>query len=124
MVKLVYCVRRRHDVDVKEFHRYWLDDHGPLVAEVADALRARRYVQSHTLDTELNGLLQDSRGMPAGYDGITEVWWDRLEDLIEATSSPEGREAGKRLLDDESSFIDFSHSTMFMTEEHSIFDMA
>ena len=40
MVKLVYCVRRRDDVDAHDFHRYWLENHGPLVRGVADALRA------------------------------------------------------------------------------------
>lgn len=122
MVKLVYCVRRRAGVDSKEFCRYWLEDHGPLVCEVAGALRARRYVQSHTVDTEVNELLRRSRGLAEAFDGITEVWWDRLEDLVEATASPEGREAGRRLLQDESQFIDFSRSVMFMTEEHTIFD--
>src|ERR1700734_2839387 len=38
MVKLVYCVRRREDVAEDEFHRYWLDEHGPLVRSVADAI--------------------------------------------------------------------------------------
>jgi uncharacterized protein (TIGR02118 family) len=119
MVKLVYCVRRRADVDPKEFYRYWLEEHGPLVRELADALRARRYVQSHTVHTNLNDVLQSSRGLASAFDGITEVWWDRLEDLSEAT--PEGIDAARRLLEDEATFIDFAHSAMFMTEEHEIF---
>jgi EthD domain len=49
MIKLVYCIRRREDVPEDEFHRYWLDEHGPLVRSVADAIGAVRYVQSHTV---------------------------------------------------------------------------
>jgi hypothetical protein len=69
-------------------------------------------------------LVRRSRGLAEAFDGITEVWWDRLEDLVEATASREGREAGRRLLEDESRFIDFARSVMFMTEEHTIFDEA
>jgi len=35
---------------------------------------------------------------------------------------PEGQEAGRLLRQDESKFIDFQRSTIFMTEEHLIFD--
>ncbi|HMC42710.1 MAG TPA: EthD domain-containing protein [Acidimicrobiales bacterium] len=123
MVKLVYCVRRRDDVDAHDFHRYWLENHGPLVRGVADALRAVKYVQSHTIDTGVNEALRQSRGLAPAFDGITEVWWDRLEDLEEATTTTEGREAARRLLEDESNFIDFSGSALFMTEEFTIFDV-
>jgi EthD domain len=38
----------------KKFYSYWLDTHGPKVKDAAEALRARRYVQSHTCEAELN----------------------------------------------------------------------
>lgn len=122
MVKLVYVIRRRSDFTPEDFHRRWLE-HGRLVREVAMAIRARRYVQSHTVDTPLNAALAGSRGMGAAYDGITEVWWDRIEDLVEGMSTPEGRAAAQRLLDDEREFIDLTASNLFLTEEHEIFDL-
>ena len=122
MIKLVYVLQARDDVEPEEFHRYWLDEHGPLVASVAEAIQARKYVQSHTIDTPLNQALVDSRGTEPIRQGITEVWWDSLEDLQAAISSPEGIEAGTRLLEDEARFIDFSRSTIFLTEEHTIFE--
>lgn len=122
MVKLVYCIRRRAEVDPKEFYRYWLDEHGPLVREVAGVIRAKGYVQSHTVGGELNEQLRQSRGMAEGYDGITEVWWDSLEELAAAMQAPEAQDAQARLLNDESRFIDFAASCIFMTEEHVIFD--
>src|SRR5262245_23883284 len=123
MVKLVYILRRRDDVSAADFSRYWLESHGPLVRSFAEAIKARRYVQSHTIDTPLNTELVKSRGMADYYDGITEVWWDSLDDLVAATSTPEGAEAGRRLAEDEATFIDLSRSTIFMTEEHEIFDV-
>ena len=122
MVKLVYCLRRRADVSLEEFYRYWLNTHGPKVKSMAEALRARRYVQSHTSAPELNQLFAASRGLAPAYDGITEVWWDSVEDVKAAMATSAGGEAMATLMEDESRFIDFSQSCAFMTTEHSIFD--
>src|SRR5215469_4416545 len=93
MIKLVYVVRRRADVSPEEFRKYWLEHHGPLVQSFAKNARARRYVQSHTIDTPVNSLLAQSRRMGDPYDGITEIWWDSLEDLVLVLNSAEGRAA-------------------------------
>ena len=122
MIKLVFVVRRRTDVSPADFRKYRLEQHGPLVRSYAAALRARRYIQSHTLDTELNGYLCQARGMTDSYDGITEVWWDSLQDLAAAAGSPEGTQANLTLIQDEARFVDLARSSIFLTEEHTIFD--
>ena len=122
MVKLVYCLRRRADVSSEEFYRYWLDTHGPKVKNAAEAMRALRYIQSHTCGSELNQAFAASRGLAPAYDGITEVWWNSIEDLKSAMASPAGAEAMAMLREDESQFIEFSQSCVFMTTEHLIFD--
>ena len=123
MIKLVYCVRRLPDLPEEAFHRYWLERHGPLVRSLAAAIRARRYVQSHTIEPALNDVLLQSRGLAPPYDGITEVWWESLEEMLEGAATPEGAEAALRLIEDEASFIDFSQSRVFLTREHVIFDL-
>jgi hypothetical protein len=30
VIKLVFVIRRREDLTPQEFHRYWLEEHGPL----------------------------------------------------------------------------------------------
>ena len=122
MIKLVYVVKARDDIAPEEFRRYWLEEHGPLVASVAGDIRARKYTQSHTVVSPLNDALVASRGMAPVYDGITEVWFDNIEDLQAALESPEGAHAGGILAEDEAKFVDFSRSTIFITEEHQIFD--
>jgi len=122
VVKLVYASRRREGLSAEEFSRYWLDVHAPKVVNLAKDVQARRYVQSHTVDTPLNQVFADSRGLAPRYDGITEVWWDSLDDLTAAASTPEGAQAFATFLEDEKEFIDFGRSTIFMTEEHEIFD--
>ena len=123
MIKLVYVVRRRSDVAPEEFRRYWLEEHAPLVKSIAPEHGSRRYVQSHTIDTPINDALVDSRGMAPWYDGITEIWADSLEAMQAELASEKGQQAFGRLGEDEAKFIDIANSTMFLTEEHTIFDV-
>jgi uncharacterized protein (TIGR02118 family) len=121
MIKFVYCVRRRPELSPDAFRKYWLEQHGPLVRSFATALRARRYVQSHTLDTPLNVHARQPRGTAEPYDGITEVWWDSAEDLAAALATPEGQRANAVLAADEGKFCDLRRCSVFFTEEHTIF---
>lgn len=121
MIKLVYCITRKQDVAPEVFYSYWLQHHAPKVAERQKALRAIKYVQSHAVEPELNNLLQQSRGLEPPYHGITEVWWESADDLRAALNTADGAKAMQELLEDESTFIDFAQSRVFITEEHPIF---
>jgi uncharacterized protein (TIGR02118 family) len=121
MIKLVYCIRKRSDISTEDFYKYWLNNHAPLVKKLASAINAVRYVQSHTTAPELNQSFIENRGLKKPYDGITEVWWNSLEDMMAGYETKEGQEAGLALAEDEAKFIDFAGSSVFMTEEHEIF---
>ena len=54
------------------------------------------------------------------YDGVAELWWDSVEDLLEALSTPEGLDAGRALREDEGTFIDLPNSPLFFSTEHEI----
>ena len=117
MVKLVFCLRRSSHLSRAEFQRYWRETHGPLVRRHAASLRIRRYVQLHSCDDPLNDVLRASRGAPESYDGIAELWWESRDELAAATASPEGRQAGLELLEDERRFIDLGRSPLWIAEE-------
>ena len=86
-------------------------------------MRAKKYVQSHTVHEDAGQQIRSTRPkMKDTYDGITEVWWDSLEDFSGGSAIQERAEAARALLEDESKFIDFEHSSIFLTEEHEIFD--
>jgi uncharacterized protein (TIGR02118 family) len=102
----------------QEFKDYWQHKHGPFFMANADAMGAKRYVQSHTLNTPINDGLRTSRGMQPEYDGVAEVWFDSEEALMAGMSSPEGQKLGAALLEDEGNFIDHSRSSAFIVEEH------
>jgi uncharacterized protein (TIGR02118 family) len=123
MIKLVYIVAKRADISEKDFHEYWLKTHGPLVRSFAKSMRAKKYVQSHTVSEDAGKQIRSTRpGMKETYDGITEVWWDTIEDFNSGADAKERAEAARALLEDESKFIDFERSSIFLTKEHEIFD--
>ena len=118
MIKLIMCLTRCSDLSREQFQDYWLNRHGPFFQENANAMRSKKYLQSHTIDTPLNNGMRESRGMQPEYDGVAEVWFESEEDLMEAMSSPEGQQLSEALLKDEENFIDHSKSSAFIVREH------
>jgi uncharacterized protein (TIGR02118 family) len=121
VIKVVMAIRRRDDVSPEEFHRYWREEHGPLARGLLEPLNVRRYVQTHTVDTDLNAQLAAARGTVAAFDGVAELWWDSLDDLVAVFGSEEGQRANAVLAEDEARFIDLERSSLFLTEEQEIF---
>ena len=123
MIKLVFTIRRREGMTREEFQRYWRDEHAPLVKRHAETLRIRRYVQTHARETDLDDALAGSRGSePRFYDGVAELWWESMEDLLHASTSEEGQAAGQALLEDERRFIDLTNSPLWLGEENVVIE--
>ena len=118
MIKLVFMLRRREGMTREEFQRYWKEEHAELVKRHAELLRIRRYVQTHARDTDLDDALAGSRGSePRQFDGVAELWWDSIDDLVQAATSPAGETAQHALLEDERRFIDLANSPIWLGEE-------
>lgn len=118
MIKLVFSLRRRPDMTREQFQDYWRDHHAPLVARHAEALQIRRYVQTHARSSEFAAAQSAARGgEPDAYDGQAELWWDSLDDVIAAASTPAGQRAAIELLEDERRFIDLGRSPLWIGEE-------
>ena len=125
MIKLVFTLRRREDMTREEFQRYWREQHAQLVKRQADALQIRRYVQVHARDTDLDEAIAGPRGSePRFYDGVAELWWDSLEELVAAFSSHAGQAAAQELLEDEQRFVDLPRSPLWLGEENVVIDAA
>jgi uncharacterized protein (TIGR02118 family) len=121
VIKLVFCLRRQPHMSLAEFQDYWLNTHGPMVRGHAELLKIRRYVQVHTLDNpNLMQALAASRGAPEAFDGVAELWWDSIEDLMSSRATPEGEAAAAELFEDERKFIDHARSPLWLAEERPI----
>jgi len=110
MVKVLTFLKRKPDMSVEDFQRYWLTRHPAVVTRLPGV---RRYVQSHTQPSAYK------RGEPA-YDGIAEVWADDTDALRAMTRSPQN--AAVRA--DEAEFIDRERMGIIVTEEHTVVDGA
>lgn len=122
MIKMTFCLRRRPDLTLEEFQRYWRTTHAALVAKRADLLGIRRYVQLHTADLPgLHRSLQSRNGgAPQPYDGVAELWFDCLDDFVDG--DPKKLQASAELLADERNFIDLPNSPMWLGEENVVVD--
>jgi len=118
MIKFVMCITRKPGMSRERFREYWEKSHGPFFMSNAEAMGAKKYVQSHTMNSPLNEGLRNSRGMQPEYDGIAEVWFESEQALIEGLRSPEGQKLGAALQEDEGNFIDHARSCAFLVEEH------
>jgi hypothetical protein len=117
MLKTVYVLRRRREMSLEEFQKYWLEHHGPLVKSHAATLGIKRYIQVHTRPPQASPAQPDPlRGqMLPPFDGVAELWTDPES----ATGSDEERrEARRALAEDEAKFIDFANSAVWRGEEH------
>jgi len=108
MIKLVYCVTKKTGLTDEQFFHYWEKVHGPIGARIP---RLRRLVQSRRL-----AVAGDQRR--ADYDGMAELWFDSMEDLLAARQSDEWKASSE----DEANFIDHSKVAYFVSEERIIFD--
>ena len=81
MIKLVYCITKRPDLSDEQFFHYWKNIHGPIGATIP---RLRKLVQSHRINIP-------GDKYPPAYDGIAELWFDTVEDLLAARQSPNGK---------------------------------
>lgn len=79
MVKTLVFVCRMPGLPLREFFDHWRDVHGPL-ASIAPGLR--RYTQNHALPEAYAWGRQN-------YDGWAEMWFDDLESVYTAVTSPE-----------------------------------
>jgi hypothetical protein len=119
-MKVIYCLRRLPELTPEEFRQHWLEVHGPLVRAHQQALRIVRYVQVHTDYGPFLEKLRAFRGSPEPYDGVAEIWYQSREALETLGRDPAGREASRKLLEDERRFVDSARSPIWTGEERVI----
>ena len=106
----------------EEFSDYWRNVHAPLVAERAEVLGIKRYVQVRTQQNpDLHTRLRARNdGSPEPYDGIAELWYEPAE---RGAGGEAARKAARELLEDERNFIDLPNSPIWYGEEWEVVAM-
>ena len=124
MIKLIFCLHRRAELSREEFQTYWREKHAPLVKAAGPALGIRRYVQEHSVRSDLAAAGASARGIPTGdgedFDGVAELWFDSEEAIAAVSASQEGLKHAAILAEDEARFIDFARSRFFYTQANEV----
>ena len=104
MLKVVFVVHKRPDMDPREFRRHWKETQGALAAKIPGI---RKYVQNHSVSAS---------GGAAPYDGFAEVWFDDQEAFEHAMATPEAKAA----IADLPNFLDAERLQSFVVDEINI----
>ncbi|MDH3643043.1 MAG: EthD domain-containing protein [Gammaproteobacteria bacterium] len=97
--KATFLFNRKADMDLGEFHAYWLGHHGPIAAQTQDA---ERYVQSHISVTDRS------------WDGITELFWADYPTALASMASEQMRVDQSS---DAQNFVDGESLVLFLSQE-------
>lgn len=122
LIKLFFCFRHRSNLSLDQAQLYWRTNHGPTIRGVSQGMRMRRYLQVHRFEDDLDQQLRSARNIKVEpYTGHAEAWFDRGE-LAVLGNTPEGRRAMEIAVEDESKFIDFTRSAMWIAKERVFID--
>jgi uncharacterized protein (TIGR02118 family) len=112
MVKYIICATRKSGLSREEFNAYWRNHHGPLVRSVPEFTRhVRKYVQCHLVVGEV------PLGTAGSHDGVAELWFDSVEDLVKAFNEPRYLEI---IRPDEQKFVEAAKCISFIAEENPV----
>ena len=112
MIKFTILLRRHPSMSHDAFVAHHRDRHAPLFCSLPEVRQhVRRYVQCHTVAASVPGL------PPAGFDGITELWFDDVAGL-QAVFTADGYM--KTIRPDEASFLDLHGCEFVLSSETEI----
>jgi uncharacterized protein (TIGR02118 family) len=106
MVKMIFGAKRKPGMSREDFGRYWTTTHADKGKRVPGIVR---YVVN--LAPDLSG-----SGREMAYDGFAEAWFESIDDMRAAASTPEQ----KVVLDDEPNLFDLSTRFVIIVDEHVI----
>ena len=102
MLKVVFLVHKKPDLDAEAFRRHWRETQGSLGAKIAGT---RKYVQNQSVITPGSGT--------APYDGFAEMWFDSKEAFERAMGTAEAQAA----IADLPNFLDMARMQSFVVDE-------
>jgi uncharacterized protein (TIGR02118 family) len=117
-VKLSVAIKRRQGMSFADYDRYWDGPHASIVTSVPDFTRhVRRYVQSHLVPEytgEGDSSKLTSQWGKASFDGIAELWFDSIKDMVAGFNEPRFLE---KIAPDAEKFVDPAGTQLMTLKE-------
>lgn len=107
MIRLTCILRRKQGMSPKDFHAYWRDHHGPLVASTRNGSHVLRYEQHPRPLDDYEG--DDD----PGFDGVTIQWYSSMGEY-EASLAEDDTSV---VMEDVAKFLDTTSLHFVLTEE-------
>ena len=108
MIKLTCLLKRKEGMSPAEFHAYWRDIHGPLIANGKMGTHVIRYEQNPRPLADYRD--DDDR---SGYDGVTVQWFASMDGYFAHMNEVDSPE----MFADLPKFLDTDHLEFVLTEE-------
>lgn len=123
MIRISYLMRRLPHLSLEEFQSYWSEKHPHAApADAFATLGVKRYVQVLPVQSEARELVIGPRtGLAEPFDGIAELWVESEDSLINDWSTEKAKEYVSIFYEDEKNFIDWTRSTILVSEENIVF---
>ena len=110
MIKFTILLKKNPAMTQEEFVRYHRETHAALFESLPESRQyVRRYVQQHPIEGGIPGM------PPRTYDGITELWFDDVEELGKLFGSKSYMDA---IRPDEEKFLDLAGCSFMLSTEN------
>ena len=117
MIRFINCVRRREDISVDEFRRYWNSpEFEQLFEQMFLIVKPKGFAKNLTLQVSANEQIRELRGSADPFDATIEYWWDNAAELMEKWDTPQAQEFYNQMLEFQKQFIDIEKCHVFFTE--------
>lgn len=117
MIRFINCVRRRDDISIEEFRRYWNSPEFEYFFEQLFLIvQPRRFAKNLSLQVSANEQIRQERGSGEPFDGTLEYWWNNAAELLDKYDAPAAQKLRQEILEYQRQFIDIKRCHAFFTE--------
>lgn len=117
MIRLLRCIKKRNDMSDMDFRRFWdSSEYTDIFEAYMSASEGISYQKNLVLKIDLNEDIQMIRGTQAPYDGVIELFWPNAKNAAALVNTAEGKALVEKLAAYENQFVDFSQSSISLTE--------
>jgi hypothetical protein len=116
MIKFIQCVKRKPEVSIHDFRRYW-KRYQDKATELAKAVNATGLNICTTLAVDENTQVMLLRGTAEPYDGVAELRISNAPRMMEKLADDPARTIWEEFKALQTEFIDLDRSSFFFAAE-------